>query len=264
VAYLLPAGSAARTVNKFGLGVYRTRMMRSRGLGAVIMAANGNGAGGVRVPIKPILPPIRVFPIPVAPVTAKPPMPAPIPVAQCNPGDVMMANATWDATLCRWVPNPMPPAPPTPSTAGTPVPAGFPVNQMFVAPDGSVWEYSTSSNAWFNTGTPYSAPSSQPAPASTPVPAGYPTSAAYTDSNGNIWTWTGSQWAISGSVNTGGAMTPVTPPVSVTVAPTPAESTYQSILDWLTQATLVSPVPNWIVAVGVALLAMKVTGGGKR
>lgn len=133
------------------------------------------------------------------------------------------------------------------------MPAGFPTNQFYVAPDGSVWEYSVSSNSWFNTGTPYMQPGSAPATATSPVPAGYPTSSAYTDANGNIWTWNGSQWAISGSVQTGGAITPTTPPVSVTVTPTSTDTGYQAVLDWLTQQTLISSLPNWLVLAGGAL-----------
>lgn len=104
------------------------------------------------------------------------------------------------------------------ATAGTPVPSGFPTNQFFVnQSDGSVWEYSGVSGKWVNTGTPYNinAPAAAPAPTTTT------------------------------SVSDAG--TP-TQPVSVSVAAPSSESTYQTILDWLTQQTLISGVPNWTVA----------------
>jgi hypothetical protein len=151
--------------------------------------------------------------------------------SSANPCDVQL--------ICPPQPVPVgvkpPPSPPTgpDSTAGTPVPTGFPKNQFFVAPDGSVWEYSTVSNSWFNTGTPYS---------------------------------TGATPTGGGSGASSGASSAAPAPVSVSVAaPAAAESGYQSILNWLTQATLISPVPNWVVASGVVLLGYKFLGsGGKR
>jgi hypothetical protein len=152
-----------------------------------------------------------------------------------------------------------------PSTAGTPVPVGFPTNQFYVAPDGSVWEYSTSSNSWFNTGTPYQAPGSTPVPAASPVPAGWPTTSAYTDSIGNIWTWNGTAWVVSGSVNSGGLMTSSSPaaPVSVTVAPTSTDTGYQAVLDWLSEQTLFTGLPNWMVLAGGALAYKMFFASGK-
>jgi hypothetical protein len=55
----------------------------------------------------------------------------------------------------------------------------------------------------------------------------------------------------------------VVAPVSIAPAAAPAASEYQTIFDWLTQQTLISSVPNWIVAGGVALLAFKFMGEGK-
>lgn len=159
------------------------------------------------------------------------------PQPRCVPGDMKPEGAAvWDPVACRWVGGgifpPSPPAPPP--SAGTPVPAGFPTNQFFVAPDGSVWEYSVSANQWINTGTPYNV--NPPPSAPTAAPSG-----------------------------SGDASAPAAP-VNITVAPTPATSSgYQAILDWLTQQTLVTGIPNWLVGSGVALLAYKAMGsGGKR
>src|SRR5207302_1521350 len=57
--------------------------------------------------------------------------------------------------------------------ASSPVPANFPTNQIFVAPDGSQWMYSSSQGQWIPIGTPYSVgapPSSAPAPVPSPAP----------------------------------------------------------------------------------------------
>jgi len=236
MGYLLPAGMPARTKNKWGLGILAERAMMPNGGGGGVPRSN-----------------IVLFRPPSLPPTPRPILPGPMPVwpgpgggsvgpvgvtQRCYPGDVMMANATWDPVGCRWVPNEAPPnAPAAASTAGTPVPAGFPVNQFFVASDGSVWEYSTSGNQWVNTGTPYNTGASSSGGATSPTPA------AITDSSASA------------------------PPVSVTVTTPPTSSGYQAILDWLTQSTLISPVPNWVVAAAAALIASKVMGsssGGKR
>ncbi len=173
------------------------------GLGAIAMPADGAARSNLILfrPRFPIGAPPSVGPIVTGPYTYTPPGAAPPPT-------------------------------PSPSTGGTPVPAGYPVNQFFVAPDGSVWEYSTSSNSWFNTGTPYNTGAASSPAASAPV----------------------------------SSSTPPPQPVSVTVAPAAAESGYQSILDWLTQETLITSVPNWIVASGVGLVIWKATNssGGKR
>jgi len=232
--YLLPAGAAPRTNIKFaGL----------RGLGAVASRVMTNG-GAPRSNVVLWRPPILPGPMPVWPggsgggsVGIRPP------TQRCSPPEVEMDNATWDPVGCRWVPNlpkfllppnPMPPAPVSLApNAGTPVPSGFPVNQFFVAPDGSVWQFGA--GKWFNTGTPNTAGGS--GGTSTPASSG------------------------------GGASSAPSAPVSVTVAPAAAPSGYQAILDWLTQSTLISPVPNWIVGSGIGLIGWKMFGGssgGKR
>lgn len=200
MAYLLPAGSVPRTKNKWGLGA--------------IPLANGGGTIVNRPGI--------IFFRPQTPVGIGPVLPGPMPVLHPQPV-LLPSTPTIPAT--------------TPSTAGTPVPAGFPVNQFFVAPDGSVWEYSPSSNSWFNTGTPYNTGGSSGGGATSPTPI-----------------------ATNGS---GTSAQPVS--VTVTTPGAAAESGYQSILDWLTQETLITSVPNWIVAGGVGLLIWKATqSGGKR
>jgi hypothetical protein len=131
------------------------------------------------------------------------------------------------------LPEPGSPNPPVPTVysgspaiavVGTPVPAGFPVNQLFMAPDGSQWAYSTTQARWMNVGVPFNLnPPSAPAPASTSIPTS------------------------SGP--------PGVTPASVTVAPAAASSPYSAVLNWLTQNSLVSALPNWgTLAIGYGLL----------
>lgn len=117
--------------------------------------------------------------------------------------------------------------------AGTPVPVGFPTNQFFVSPDGSVWEYSQAQGNWINQGTPYNVGAAAPGATTTPVPAD--TSAA----------------------------TPA--PINVNVAPAvPAGSSYQGVLDWLGQSTLISSIPNWVIVAGAGIVALKISREGGR
>jgi hypothetical protein len=137
------------------------------------------------------------------------------------------------------VPAPAPPAVAAPqptgaTNAGTPVPVGFPTNQFFVSNDGSVWEFSQAQGTWINTGTPYNVGPSAVSPTPAAVPAGAVSPAASTQ------------------------------PVNVTVAPAATESAYQSVLDWLSQSTLISSVPNWILVLGAGLLALKISREGRR
>lgn len=119
---------------------------------------------------------------------------------------------------------------PPPDTSGTPVPSGFPTNQIFVNTDGSQWVYSASMAKWINVGTPYNVGAPV---AAAPAPA-------------------------------------ASAPVSVNVAPAaavapPVASPYQSIIDFATQDTLITNVPNWLVGIGVflgyKLLSAKLEGG---
>jgi hypothetical protein len=163
-----------------------------------------------------------------------------------NLGIVMVPQNVIDRprTPIQIVREPIPRTPPLPvespvsapgtgaNYAGTPVPVGFPTNQFFVSNDGSVWEYSQAQGGWINTGTPYnvSAPSSSAALPAAGSSAASPASAA-------------------------------APVVNIT---TPAqESTYQTILDWLGQSTLISSVPNWVLVLGAGLVALKISRGSE-
>jgi hypothetical protein len=117
----------------------------------------------------------------------------------------------------------------------SPVPAGYPTNMLYTYTDGSVWQYNASIGGW----TEIQAPSTTTSMlTSSGVPTGTPTTAPYTDSAGNVWTYnpTTGQWAISVPASSSG---------------------YQSILDWLSTSTLISGVPNWIIAAGAGFAAIK-------
>lgn len=124
------------------------------------------------------------------------------------------------------------------TTAGTPVPATFPTNQIFVNADGSQWMFSAAQGKWINVGTPFNvnAPSATtPASAAPPVPTS-PTAAA-------------------------AAGTPVN--VSV-AAPTASTSTYDSLISFATQDSLISGIPNWILGVGLFFASKAIERTGRR
>lgn len=101
-------------------------------------------------------------------------------------------------------------------------------------------------------GTPLATPAATPS-VNSPVPVTQPTNQPYTDSMGNIWTYGVGGWQITGNVSSaltsagGGSVAPA-PAASAPLASSP----YQSVLDWLSQETLITGFPNW----GVALAAV--------
>lgn len=159
-----------------------------------------------------------------------------------SPGEVYPKPVVWQvpfgpaspqATYPPYVPPVTPPRyPPVPAPTaaipGSPVPANYPTNQIFVYTDGTQWQFFPAQGAWVNLGIPYGTNSGTAAARSTTTSA----------------------------LDTGG--TPAAP-VSVSVAP--SSSSFQPILDWLSQNTLIAAVPNWVPTAGVALLAFKFMGG---
>lgn len=116
-------------------------------------------------------------------------------------------------------------------------------------------------------GTPIATPTVTPSVAS-PVPSTQPTNQPYTDSVGNIWTYGASGWQVTGNVSSaltsgGGGSAAAAPSVTVSQ---PTVSPYQSVLDWLSQETLVTGVPNWgiVAAAAVGLVLLKNRNGGRR
>lgn len=107
--------------------------------------------------------------------------------------------------------------------------------------------------------------------AGTPVPAGFPTNTTYVAADGSQWIFnaTTNAWVYGGSATGGSSSVPTAAGTAASVtAPAAATSDYQALLDWLSVSdttALISSVPNWITALGAALLLYKVSQGkGKR
>jgi hypothetical protein len=188
------------------------------------------------------------------------------------------------------------------SVAGTPVPVGFPTNQIFVNTDGSQWVYSAAQGTWVDVGVPYNLSAASPPPsASTSTPPAPAVGATYTDSNGNVWTFNGTQWSMTGStatttagVTTGfpanavagatytdssgnlwtynGTQWTLTTPASSSAAAQAAAAAaagaapYNSLINFITEDSLITGIPNWGVGVGLYLAYLLISSklGGKR
>jgi hypothetical protein len=190
--------------------------------------------------------------------------------------------------------NPPPTTGGSASTAGTPVPAGFSQNQIFVASNGLQWIYSAPQGKWISVGTPYNVnapgtPASTPTSTAsgyytnTPVPLSWPTNQVFTDVNGNQWAYnagygtfqmTSSVFQSSALSTSSGvpAGTSTNAPYTDasgntwvynpstgqwTISSAAAASPYTSVLTWLSQATLLSPIPNWALVAGLGFVALK-------
>ena len=260
--YLLPAGAKPRTKNKWGLGY------------SLIRDFSTNGGS---YPIRSAVPPApTVFSAPAptpAPVYSPPtPPPAPVPAAMCQPSaPPPFASGKWDFASCSWIQTQQATAPPAVApipirTYPTAVPSiisrifNFGLPDVRIAPnidDGAI--------------VPSPAPAaaaSSPSTAGTPVPPNYPVIRSYVASDGSVWQFNAAQnqWVNVSAPSPAAAAAPAAPPAPVSIAVTsaPAASPYQSILDWLTQSTLISPVPNWIVGGGLALLVFGMRSRGGR
>lgn len=149
--------------------------------------------------------------------------------------------------------------------SGTPVPKTQPTNTPYTDGSGQIWVYSGNVGTWI----PASAantlnPTGSGFYPGTPVPNGYPTSAPFTDSAGNVWTYapaTGG-W-VNASLSSASLYSTASGASSYpgTIA---APSSAQSLLDWLSQQTLIAGVPNWMLAAGAGLVALKFSSGGRR
>lgn len=132
--------------------------------------------------------------------------------------------------------------PPPAATTGTPVPAGYSQNSVFIANDGSQWEYSGAQGKWINVGTPYNlGPGAAISPAATPTPA-----------------------APAGAFPADGSAAPTS---STTITNAASPNVFQTFLDWLSAPPLIAPIPNWGLALGVGLAAwkfMQPSTGGRR
>lgn len=153
----------------------------------------------------------------------------------------------------------------------TPPPATWPTNQPYTDTNGNVWTYSPATG-WQVTSNAYGA-GALAATGVSVVPANWPTNQPYTDASGNVWVYTGTGWQIS---TYGTGTSPYTTAAAEQAAmsaqayggygaPAAAPATaaaagggYQSILDWLSEETLISGLPNWgiLAAAGVVFMML--------
>jgi len=115
----------------------------------------------------------------------------------------------------------------------SPVPPGYPTNQFYVAPDGTLWEYAAAQSQWI------------------PIPSNYAAAAA------------AAAGATPATPQVTAALAPTAAPAqTVNVA---SSSGYSDILTWLQNSTLINGVPNWVIALGGAAVLFKIArpSGGK-
>jgi hypothetical protein len=177
--------------------------------------------------------------------------------------------------------------------SNTNVPVGTPTNAPYVDTRGNIWTYNPYAGTWIETSVVGTASTTGAYNQGTPVPVGYPTNEAFTDSQGNVWTYspvTG-MWVESSSYTTalsaataGSALpagyvidpstgqpvlgTSIDPATGVSYAQEAANaatpSSTSTLLSWFTQQTLITGVPNWIIAAAAGFAALKLSQGRGR
>lgn len=95
------------------------------------------------------------------------------------------------------------------------------------------------------------------------VPPGTPLNTTYADPSGNVWAYNpaAGKWALSITATATGSSAATDPSAAVAAA---GESSYQSILDWLSQQTLIGGVPNWVIGAGVVFAYSWISRKGGR
>lgn len=158
--------------------------------------------------------------------------------------------------------------PTAPAAPGSPVPQNFPTSSLFVDSSGNTWQFSSASGQWgqISTGT---AASPSGFYAGTLVPNGTPTNQPYVDNYGNVWIFNAAanSWSISTASNSAllaQDQAAAAAGATTTTAAATTETGTQSILDWLTEQTLITGVPNWALAAGVGIIALKLSQGKGR
>jgi len=187
--------------------------------------------------------------LPAPPAAAAPTPAAPTPVgAPVGPAPIVPpATPALPPTSAGTIPTP------TSTVAGTPVPVGFPITQIFVDPVGHQWMYQQATGQWIDA----TRAAQQAAITSEQQQAAQIAAATATSPGGPE----------SPTLVTSPTVSPYLPnqpslsPVNVSV--TSAGSGYSDILNWLTESTLISPIPNWVLLAGGGLLVLKLSGKGK-
>jgi len=232
------------------MGPRRLGRHRLRGMGAAVVSQDT---------LSPIISPIQFQMVPI--------WNTPRGINNIHPIISPLQPISTIAPVTQQAPTPVPTTPaPTLQTPGpittsgiVPVPVGQSTAAPYVAPDGSVWAWSTSSGAWQEVYGANSTLASAVAAGQTEVA-----------SDGSVWTYNPSTgtWVQTSPANSAlaSASAPA-PPSSAT--PTVATSDYQSVLDWLQQDTLlqtlgIQNIPNWIAALGLGLVVYKFMQRGKK
>jgi hypothetical protein len=138
---------------------------------------------------------------------------------------------------------------PAQTVAGTPVPVGFPITQIFVDPVGHQWMYQQSTGQWID-----ATQAAQQAAITSEQQQAAQIAAATATSPGGPESPT---LVTSPTVSPYLPQQPSLSPVNVSVS---SPSGYSDILNWLTESTLVSPIPNWVLLAGAGLVALKLSG----
>jgi hypothetical protein len=139
------------------------------------------------------------------------------------------------------------------AVAGTPVPLGYPITQIFVEPNGNQWMFDQASGTWKNaTQAAKSAAITSEQQQAAQIAAATATSPGGPESPTLVTSPTVSPYL---------PQQPSLSPVNVSVS-SPISSGYSDILNWLTQSTLISPLPNWILLAGAGFVAIKLGGKG--
>lgn len=189
------------------------------------------------------------LPAPAAPAPAAPVSPAPIisPAAPITPSSPVTTASgapvvTSSGSTPSWAS----------AVAGTPVPLGYPITQIFVDPSGNQWMFNATAGVWQNA----TQAASQAAIASEQAQAAQIAAATATSPGGPESPTLVTSPVISPSLPNQPSLSPVN------VSVTSAGSGYSDVLNWLTESTLISVVPNWVVVAGGALVAFKLSGKG--
>jgi hypothetical protein len=217
--------------------------------------------------------PIQVYPGPISITPVAAPAgtaPAASPVPSGYPTDQIYVSPSgafyeYNSTSGQWVDVGTPYNTGAAATAGTtstyansPVPSTWPTDEVYQDSSGNEWVYNGQS--WTNYGPTSYFPG-------TSIPITTPTNEIYTDALGNQWSYSNGNWQLIASPSSTtsaltAAGTPTQGATSVTGSPAPVSGT-ESLLDWFSESTLISGVPNWVLAAGAGLLALKLMKRGR-
>jgi len=138
-----------------------------------------------------------------------------------------------------------------PVSAPGPTAVGATANAPYVNSDGSIWVFNTPTGQYVEMYGPNST-----------LASAYASSSVEIASDGSVWGYSSSTQTWTQLLAPNSALANAASPAPPSSAVATAQSDYQSVLNWLQQTTLlqglgISSVPNWIVVLGVGLVALK-------